>query len=130
MRPEKAISVETARELNENYNKTRANLHKTLLGKDDSNAVWYSLAELEEYINYIKTEGAQKGYTIEGIRIYMGVYPETASNGRAGYTTVFLAPTGRKTGDDAIEPFSKDILDIEAMNFGSMGHPPKLEYGA
>ncbi|MFT3794689.1 hypothetical protein [Flavobacterium sp.] len=130
MKPEKAINVETARELSANYNKTRAELHKSVLGKDDSNAVWYSLAELEEYINYIKEEGAKKGYAVEGIRFYMGVYPDTAPNGHAGYTTLFLAPTGKKAGDDTQEPFSRDILDIEAMNFGSMGNPPKFEYGA
>ncbi|WP_309641292.1 hypothetical protein [Flavobacterium sp.] len=129
MKPEKAIDFETAKTLNSNYNATRAKLHKDVLGKDDSNAVWYSLKELEEYMDYIKSEGRLKGYSVDGIRFYMGVYPETAADGRAGFTTIFLAPTKEVTDIDTHESSSVDILDIAAYNFGSMGNPPKFQYG-
>ena len=91
MEPTQLISLEKARELNKNYNDTRAALHQQKLGKEDANAVWYSLQELENYIAYIKKQGVEKGYDVDGIRLYMGVYPSTDEASKAGYTTLFLA---------------------------------------
>jgi len=135
MEPKQLISLEKARELNENYNETRARLHQEKMGKEDANAVWYSLEELENYIAYIKKLGTEKGYVVDGIRLYMGVYSDAEEHSKAGYSTIFLSPTGqRSTGENqqkkaANKEGSSDILEINAMNFGSMGNPPKLKYG-
>jgi len=132
MEPTQLITLEKARELNKNYNDTRAGLHQQKLGKEDANAVWYSLQELENYIAYIKRQGIEKGFDVDGIRLYMGVYPATEEASKAGYTTIFLAPTGlaKNVQKQATNTGgSPDILAINAMNFGSMGNPPKLKYG-
>jgi len=134
MEPKQLISLDKARELSENYNQTKARLHQKDMGKEDANAVWYSLEELENYITYIKKQGVEKGYVIDGIRLYMGVYPKNEEHSRAGYTTIFLAPTGglKSAGQQRSATNtegSPDILEINAMNFGSMGNPPKLKYG-
>ena len=136
VKPQQLISVETAKLLNSNYNAKRADLHLKAIGKEDANAVWYSLDELENYIEYIKNEGEQQGLAIDGIRFYLGVYPETETKGKAGYTTIFLSPTKAssveeyKTTELEINVgVSQDITSIEPLNFGSMGNPPKMEYG-
>ncbi|WP_395046522.1 hypothetical protein [Flavobacterium sp.] len=136
IKPSQLISPEKATELNSNYNTKRADLHLKAIGKEDANAVWYSIEELENYIEYIKSEGDQQGYTIDGIRFYLGVYSETEKAERAGYTTIFLSPTGKSIEESKFEKFaiveegcSQDITSIEPLNFGSMGNPPKMEYG-
>lgn len=135
MEPKQLISLEKAKELNENYNETRARLHQEKMGKEDANAVWYSLEELENYIAYVKKQGAEKGYVVDGIRLYMGVYSTTEAESKAGYSTIFLAPTGQQSKGGSQQKSatnkegSPDILEINAMNFGSMGNPPKLKYG-
>jgi hypothetical protein len=123
------ITLEKGKELNLNYN-TQTPLRLTANGADDANAVWYSLEDLENYINYIKNEGVQKGYTVDGIRFYIGKYSAAEANGRAGYTTIFLSPTGSPVGQtNSTSQGSKDITTIKPLNFGSMGNPPKMIYG-
>lgn len=127
--PSQLITVDKARELNQNFNQLR------LMNSNDANAVWYSLQELENYISYIKAEGNQKGYIVDGIRFYMGVYPASEPNGRAGFSTIFLSPTGQQVQTDGVKTTlaqingSQDITVIKPLNFGSMGNPPKMTYG-
>ncbi len=59
--PRQLISNEEAKQLNENYNSTRHRLISSTIEKEDANAIWYSLEELENYIYYIKKEGKNKG---------------------------------------------------------------------
>ena len=133
MKPTQLIPFEKAQKLSALYNEKRAGLHLKDIGKEDANAVWYSLTELESYIAYIKEEGQAQGYHVDGIRFYMGVYPDAEDKAVAGFSTIFLSPTGT-VSDGALKAAaskdgSKDILTINAMNFGSMGNPPKLQYG-
>lgn len=141
-KPSQLITREFAQVLNVNYNKKKADL-KTgkSVKKEDANAIWYSIEALESYIHYIKTQGAQEGYNVDGIRFYFGVYPEDEKHGeKAGQTTLFLVPTGKKpeaantakiqgfaaVEDDADAP--SDIQSLDPMNYGNIGRPPSLIY--
>ncbi|MBP9793027.1 MAG: hypothetical protein KBC56_03425 [Flavobacterium sp.] len=124
--PFQLISQEKAKELNSNFSICNEALSK----EEDANALWYSLETLENYIAYVKNEGITKGYDIEGIRFYFGKYSENEPDGKAGYTTLFLTPTGKlKTEESESNVSSKDIIAIQPMNFGGMGNPPKMKYG-
>lgn len=125
-RPTQLISVAKGKELNKNYNLKRAAGIKSLIGKEDANAVWFSIDELQNYIDYIKTEGAAKGHDVDGIRFYFGVYSDTESADKAGFTTLFLSPTCKLPNSTVV---AKDMTDLELLNYGSMGNPPKIEYG-
>ncbi|WP_300566905.1 hypothetical protein [Flavobacterium sp.] len=142
IKPKQLISVEKAKELNGNYNSKRADLHSKAIGKEDANAIWYSLEELENYIEYVKSEGEQQGYAVDGIRFYLGVYSEVEGKGKSGYTTIFLSPTGKCNDENQLAKSliegeegegegecPEDIITIEPLNFGSMGNPPKMQYG-
>ncbi|UWY27050.1 hypothetical protein [Flavobacterium sp. TR2] len=135
-KPSQLITKEFARQLNVNYNNKRASLRALKDEKEDANAIWYSLEELENYIHYIKTNGAKDGYNVDGIRFYFGVYPNDEKHGeKAGLTTLFLVPTGKKAADSAkvqsfamMQEASSDIQSIEPMNYGNIGRPPSLLY--
>jgi hypothetical protein len=142
-KPSQLITKEFAKELNLNYTNKRNDLaakSSKSVKKEDANAIWYSIEALESYIHYIKTQGAEDGYEVDGIRFYFGVYPETKEHGdKAGLTTLFLAPTGKKVAAEtsqiknfvaksAAEAPSADIQSLEPMNYGNIGRPPSLFY--
>lgn len=128
--PSQLITKQEAIQLCANYKNLRSNVVSAAIGFDDANAIWYSLEELENYIAYVKSEAATKNYVVDGIRLYLGVYPKDTNLGnKSEKTTIFLTPTGRKEIDnDIVLTSSADISDIAPMNFGTMGHPPIINY--
>ncbi|WP_281233636.1 hypothetical protein [Flavobacterium gelatinilyticum] len=138
-KPAQLITKEFAKQLNVNYNKKKAaSVTGKSKKKEDANAIWYSLEALESYIHYIKTNGAKEGYNVDGIRFYFGTYPEDEAHGeKAGLTTLFLVPTGKKveSNEDQLKSFAlvedetpADIQSLSPMNYGNIGRPPSLVY--
>lgn len=138
-RPEKLITKKFGKELHSNFMKYRASIIAKYIKREDANAVWYSIEELEDYIRYIKSKGEKKGFDVKGIRFYFGVYPDEKKYGdNAGLMTLFLTATGKRihrnstTGvqimSRTIENDESDISAIEPMNYGSIGRPPSLLY--
>jgi hypothetical protein len=138
-RPTQLITKKFAKELHLNFMKYRASIIEKYIKKEDANAVWFSVEELENYIHYIKAKGEKKGYDVKGIHFYFGVYPEDKKYAeKAGLMTLFLTATGKriKTPKTAgIQTFAlvresddSDIESIEPMNYGSIGRPPSLDY--
>jgi hypothetical protein len=137
-RPTQLITKKFGQELHSNFMRYRASIIARYIKKEDSNAVWFSIEELENYIHYIKTKGEKTGYTVNGIRFYFGVYPEDKKyEDKAGLMTLFLTATGKRkrinTAD--VQTFAlvrekedADITTIEPMNYGSIGRPPALTY--
>ena len=130
---DKFITNEQAAELNACY---KAKQNDGFGAENDdafSCSSWYSLEDLEGYINYVKQEAAKKKVSVDGIRFYFGVYPENAKDkSKAGQNTLFMCPTKSCKSfseDDDEDGNSEDITDIFAMNFGDNGNPPKNEYG-
>jgi len=137
-RPKNLITKERAIELCEAH----ASKHEAIssaIGKQDNRSTWYSLTELKEYMAYIEAQGREKGYNVDGIRFYIGSYPENdRASEKSNSTTVFLAPTGTKIGRQKIgrqktiavsqNLSSPDISDIKAFNMGSDGWPPNGVY--
>lgn len=129
--PRQLITNQYAIDLNQHYINKRSVLITDAIGKDDANAVWFPLEALENYLAYVKTEAAAKGFDADGIRVYFGLYPEDSSLGeKSGMTTVFLSPTGQHSGNPAAaQPsMSADINEIQPMNYGGFGYPPIIAY--
>jgi len=138
-RPTQLITRKFAKDLHLNFMKYRASIIAKYIKKEDANAVWFSLEELENYIHYIKSKGEETGFDVNGIRIYFGVYPEQKKYAeKAGLMTVFLQATGKRIRTNtkneiqtfamAREESNADISSIEPMNYGSIGRPPSLNY--
>ncbi len=139
--PKGLISPEEARELNQEFIKTRSKeLNKIVERiskkpkKKDALSSWFSLEELKKYIAYVEEEGTKKGKKISGLRVYFGAYSKKETDlKKQNLSTVFFVPTELKvgslqkdgiTGDEGIA----DINDIDGLNNGSTGHPPAAEY--
>ena len=132
-KPKNLITKSRAIELCKAHDKKHAAISR-LINTQDNRSTWYSLEELKEYIAYIEMQGREKGYNVEGIRFYIGSYPENdRASGESNSTTVFLAPTGTKaTAQKAMaisqNTSSPDITEIEPLNFGGTGWPPHATY--
>ncbi len=107
-----------------NYKQERWVHNSKRLGKEDSMSVWYSVEELEEFMEKIKEHGG------DGVRLYFGAYDKqyTEKPLYAGRQTVVLVATKEKeTGSKVI---NKDIYintekgsTILAYNAGSLCPP-------
>ncbi|MCF6183519.1 MAG: hypothetical protein L3J56_02640 [Bacteroidales bacterium] len=146
-KPSQAISVETARILQQEYVHTRANplneilrANGTLVNADgttsnnleDVREVWFDIKVMKQYIAYVEKEAKEKGITGDlGLRVYYGAYPKTGGYHQPGFSTVFFMPTHRvipnsnaayffpPSGDD------ENIDGIDGLNMGDAEIPPK-----
>ena len=145
-KPSQAISIETARILQNEYINTRANLlnellraNGTLVNSDgttsttleDVRDVWFDIKVMKQYIAYVEKEAKDKGITGDlGLRVYFGAYPRTGNYHQPGFSTVFFMPTHRvmpNTNATYFFPPSGDdenIDDIDGLNMGTGGNPP------
>lgn len=108
-----------------NYKKERWAQNSKHIGKEDSLSVWYSVEELQEFLETAKSHGA------DGIKMYFGVYkPETAKEKRyEERQTIVLVASKNKVLDNGTE-FDKSIYingdkgaEILAYNSGRICPP-------
>jgi len=94
------------------------------IGKEDSLSVWYSIEELEEFIETAKSNGA------DGIKVYFAAYPKDFAKipEYAGRQSVVLVATKQKQSEEGV--LNKDVYvegqsgaQILAYNFGNICPP-------
>jgi hypothetical protein len=124
-RPEKCLTVEEARKLQDKWKKTRGKEIEHQQGYQDTREFCYSVKELREYLDYVEDKSKEQGFENPGIRIYFGAYPKT--NKKKSYSTIFLAPTKENTGEfeDGKEIFGENNYEIDPLNTVTGGWPPK-----
>lgn len=123
MKPQKCISVEKARELQDRWVNSRGREIERGQGYKDTREFWFSLDELQEYIDYVREESQKQGAVNPGIRIYFGSYPPGANNREKSYSTVFLAPTKDVTNSPTS---TVNNYDIDPLNESNGGVPPTV----
>ncbi len=99
-----------------------------MAGRPDNRSSWWSLEDIKNYLTYAENQADSLGYTLDGIRIYLGVYAGNAPNGKADYSTVFWVPTGKKSKSEGnflnISMFDGgNIPGGDPLNDGSNGNP-------
>ncbi|SFF59430.1 hypothetical protein SAMN04488033_101227 [Salegentibacter agarivorans] len=124
-KPKKCISVDKARREQDEWVKTRGKDIREAEGYEDTREFWYSVDELQEYLDYVKEKSKEQGVEKPGIRFYLGAYPKTKE--KKSYTTMFLSPTKEAVGDAATagEDSDPNNYEIEPMNIIQGGHPPR-----
>lgn len=119
------ISQKEAKQLCQNYLDTKADAMDKIVGKEDANAIWFEIKDLEDFLSYAKREASNQKETVNGIRVYLGSYDTTHENkDLAGRTTVFFSAT---IAGSEITANSADF-EAEAYNMGLLGLPPKRVY--
>ena len=83
----------------------------------ENREVWFDLENLENYINYVKTESTELGYENLGIRVYFAAKEDGNVK-----TTVFFTPTYREGTRAAVQDNS-NTPGIDRLNYGSSGMP-------
>ena len=103
----KQIKPSEAEQLCNNYD-AKFNALTKMIGKDDNRSCSLSIAELENYLSYIK----ESNNSIDGIRIYLG------SNSQSDLTTMFIVPTSKNV----------DNTELKVLDRINNGVPPKKKY--
>lgn len=114
--PPGVITPAQGRTLDENWTTFRKTANDTAAGKPDNRSSWYSLIDMENYIDLIKSEQAK----VNGFRLYLGV--KTTETDETGYTTIFMVATEDDHGAN------KDIATAKVLDMGSAGYPPQANY--
>ena len=85
------------------YKQERWAQNSERIGREDALSGWYTLEELEEFIQNVKMQGG------DGIRLYFGVFPEGYQNNKeiAGRQTAVFVGTRSSDGSYAS---SKDLF--------------------
>lgn len=106
-------------------------LYRKSTNGGDNRSSWWSIEDIQSYINYAENQAGELGYTMDGLRVYLGAYPNT--KGETGLTTMFIVPTGiLNTSQGSMTPMfqgaSGDIKGADGLNFGQSGTPPGSNY--
>lgn len=126
-KPKKCISVEEARREQDQWVRTRGKDIREGEGYEDTREFWYSLDELQEYLDYGREKSKEQGVRKPGFRFFLGAYPTTKE--KKGYSTLFLAPTKEAVEETEItdEDSDPNNYEIEPYNTIATGWP-QIEY--
>jgi len=132
--PKGIISPEEAKTLDFAFNLKHRIINDALFKEDktgDNRSSWWSLKQIESYITYSKKQAEDKGYILDGLRVYLGSYP--SNKGATGLTTMFFIPTGYKdTSEGSMltlpQKGGMDIPGGNGLNYGQQGDPPGINY--
>ncbi len=117
--PSKIVTHEAAKEMQDRYVETRYEVITKELGPDGREFYW-SLEDLEQYLNYVKKESKKQGVQNPGIRIYLGAYGAE----KGGKTTLFLSPTEDVISAENLGKMPENNYGIQPMNTVTSGWPP------
>ncbi|MBV7270502.1 hypothetical protein [Winogradskyella luteola] len=135
LKPAGLISSKEARTLDRAYDIRHKIISDSLFRntkEKDNRSSWWSIEDIQNYINYAENQAGELGYTMDGLRLYLGAYPN--SKDKTGLTTMFFVPTGTKnTSEGNMVPSlqggnSNDILQADGLNKGGHGDPPSANY--
>jgi len=113
-KPKNCIPVAEAKTLQKNWNDTRAIDIEKAMGSKDVCSVTFNIDQLQEFIDYVKSESTNKGIEKPGIRIYFAAYNDKEST----KATVFLNATESDDGNSA------NNYGIDPLNKGDNDWPP------
>ena len=133
--PKDTISVAEAKVLSKNWGQNNATEVDSILDVEGSKkkirSVWWSLKDVNEYLTYAKAKSDSLGYTMTGVRVYLGNYGKNPNPVKKNRNTMFIVPTGpRKTSKASslnifLPPTDHDIPTppLNAGTGGDNGYP-------
>ncbi|WP_044398240.1 hypothetical protein [Lacinutrix sp. Hel_I_90] len=135
IKPKGVITAKEAMVLDEAFNSRHTLISDSIVKRADNRSAWWSLEDMRNYLNYAENQSKELGYTMDGVRVYLGAYPDTTvdSTTTVGYTTLFIAPTSSEVGlkGGAGASFRENGGDVpggDPLNDGHSGVPPSATY--
>ena len=113
-KPKNCIPVADAKALQKNWNDNQAKDIERVMGSKDVCAVTFNIDQLQQFIDYVKSESTKQSIGNPGIRVYFAAYNDTVSD----KATVFLNAT------DSDDANSANNYKIDPLNRGNGGFPP------
>lgn len=118
---------------NDRYDTITNTFFKGVKGGDNRSS-WYSIEDLENFLALAKQQAGELGYTMDGVRLYLGAHPTVDEV--PGYTTMLLVPTGYEKSSEGNMINSglqkggggNDIGGANGLDQGESGIPPNANY--
>ena len=127
------ITPEQIKTLDQAYNERYEIINDSLFKGSptgDNRSSWYKLEDIENYLAHAKQQANDNGYTLDGLRLYLGAHPDTPKE--KGLTTLFFVPTGYKNVSEgsifSLQDGGGDLEDADGLNYGGKGKPPRANY--
>ncbi|WP_299557165.1 hypothetical protein [Seonamhaeicola sp.] len=121
IKPKGVISVAEATALNDNWTQLRKSIIDSItesrVGKEDYRWAWWSIKDIEDYIAFSRHQTDSLGYSMNGLRMYLGVYGENTEQNKRGLTTMFIVPTISST-----QKASMGLFNIAVQEGGGNCH--------
>jgi len=131
--PKGLITPSEAKTLDHAFDTRHQLISDSIVKRLDNRSSWYSITDMRDYLNFAENQAKDLGYTMDGVRIYLGAHPDV--KGQVGYTTMFFIPTGNKSLSEGNMLFFNTALqkggDIPGgfgLNNGPTGNPPEANY--
>ena len=122
-KPKGTITSTQASTLDKNFDSRHTLISNNIVKKPDNRSAWWSLKDMEGFIQHAKDQAKILNYDVSGFRMDLGAHDD--SGGQVGYTTVFISPTGQLIGSPT---GNHDIPNADALNGGTPGNPPSANY--
>ncbi len=124
MKTNKLISTKTAKEYIAEYDSLKYGAISKVTGKPDALEFYYTIAELEGYLAYVKSKAEKQKVSVSGIAISLAAYPKGARENYDDLTTIVLRPFTSKEDAKSLEATEEKIIEtIDPLN-GASSHPP------
>ena len=131
--PVGVISPEEIKTLDQAYNERYQIINDSLFKGSktgDNRSSWYKLEDIENYLAYAKQQANDNGFTLDGLRLYLGAHPDTEKE--KGLTTLFFVPTGYENTSEgsffSLQKGGNDLTASDGLNKGGQGDPPSANY--
>ena len=131
-KPTGTITIIDAEALSANWEQNNSKEIDSTIELDDKSkrkpmrSVMWDLENIEDYIAFAKKESDSVGYTMTGLRVYLGNYGKNGKPGKKNRNTMFIVPTGHESTSKASSlnvSFFAETKDIpvDPLNDGSGG---------
>lgn len=131
--PSGIISPSKIKSLTQAYNGRYQIINDSLFSPpktEDNRSSWYKLEDIENYLLYAKQQAKDNNYVMDGLRLYLGAYPNVGD--KLGLTTLLFVPTGYENKSEgnffSLQGGSNDLGKSDGLNKGGNGEPPSANY--
>ena len=103
--PYDTISVQEAKVLSQNWERNNPTEIDSTLdvegSKKQMRSVSWSLEDISDYLVYAKAKSDTLGFTMTGVRVYLGNYGNVRNPVKKNRNTMFIVPTGHRSTSKA-----------------------------